>query len=73
MRDGRLGSAAELIATLAAAIDAAHHCGVVHRDLKPSNILLKVTGEGPSDGPLNGCVPKIADFGLCWPSRPKAA
>ena len=41
-------SAAELIATLAVAIDAAHHCGVVHRDLKPSNILLKLTGEGPS-------------------------
>jgi eukaryotic-like serine/threonine-protein kinase len=57
-------SAAELIATLAVAIDAAHHCGVVHRDLKPSNILLKLTGEGPSEGPLSGCVPKIADFGL---------
>jgi eukaryotic-like serine/threonine-protein kinase len=57
-------SAAELIATLAVAIDAAHHCGVVHRDLKPSNILLKLSGETGDDGPLKGCVPKIADFGL---------
>ncbi|MFT3686542.1 MAG: tetratricopeptide repeat protein [Phycisphaerales bacterium] len=45
--------AAELVSTLAAAMESAHQRGVVHRDLKPSNILL--TREGS---------PKIADFSL---------
>ncbi len=44
---------AELLATLARAIDVAHQAGVIHRDLKPSNVLF---GE---DG-----TPKITDFGL---------
>src|SRR5262249_33071117 len=46
--------AAELIETLARAVQAAHEQGVIHRDLKPANILLK--------GPAR--LPKIADFGL---------
>ncbi len=46
-------AAAELIATLAETIQAAHRVGIVHRDLKPSNILFSVEG-----------VPKITDFGL---------
>jgi serine/threonine-protein kinase len=59
--------AAQLVATLAGAVGAAHACGIVHRDLKPANVLLTAppTAEGlPAGGQPSWGTPKITDFGL---------
>jgi serine/threonine protein kinase len=50
--------AAQIVATLAEAVEYAHRQGVVHRDLKPSNVLLGVQ-DRPGKREL-----KITDFGI---------
>ena len=63
--------AAELVETLAWAVDHAHGHGIIHRDLKPANILISGEGRGArgereqaKEVGLAGFIPKISDFGL---------
>jgi tetratricopeptide (TPR) repeat protein len=62
-------AAAELVETLARAVQAAHERGIVHRDLKPANVLLAACGLASAERHAGAklqaaCVPKITDFGL---------
>jgi tRNA A-37 threonylcarbamoyl transferase component Bud32 len=53
--------AAELVETLARAVEAAHREKVVHRDLKPANILFAAPAAAD---PASWGQPKVTDFGL---------
>src|ERR1051326_3065405 len=47
----------DILEQVCAAVEEAHHAGVIHRDLKPDNIWLEPNGRG-------GYMVKVLDFGL---------
>lgn len=61
IREGTLPSKDHLLQLLrqtAAALDYAHHKGIVHRDIKPANLLIADPGSGADP------IAKITDFGV---------
>jgi WD40 repeat protein len=57
--------AAQIIATLARAIQYAHERGIIHRDLKPGNVLMQRNPKStPGGDPMASLIPKVTDFGL---------
>jgi serine/threonine protein kinase len=69
--------AALLLSELAAAIDHAHHRGVLHRDIKPSNVILepRESSSAAAAGPdALDFTPRVTDFGLakCLDPGPEA-
>src|SRR4029077_20259091 len=58
-------TAAQIVTTLAQAIQYAHDQGIIHRDLKPGNVLLHgAETEDSAYQPLGTLIPKITDLGL---------
>jgi eukaryotic-like serine/threonine-protein kinase len=57
-------AAAQLVQTLARAVQQAHHQGIIHRDLKPANVLLQGGDPHATGCDLQSVIPKISDFGL---------
>ncbi len=53
--------AAQLVQTLAGAMECAHRQGIIHRDLKPGNVLLD---QAHGLQPAGFGIPKVTDFGL---------
>jgi eukaryotic-like serine/threonine-protein kinase len=56
--DPRIG--AQLMETIARAVNHIHSYGLLHLDLKPSNILL----DGDAEAGLDALTPKVSDFGV---------
>ncbi|MBX3274099.1 MAG: serine/threonine protein kinase [Sandaracinaceae bacterium] len=62
-RPREVGWASRVTAQLARGLEAVHAAGILHRDIKPTNVILDRTS--------GAVVPKIIDFGLARPLRPR--